>query len=115
MTGESVINAINRGRITISINGSPVILLDGDSKRLDLEVSGIVKANMRLSDFFEARMKRRSMLLKSTSLARRLIKKGWMLSLYDRGDQILTAGRFSRLGPYIRFNPKRLSRIRGII
>jgi len=52
MTGESVINAINRGRITISINGSPVILLDGDSKRLDLEVSGIVKANMRLSRLF---------------------------------------------------------------
>ena len=115
MIDERVLHAKERGKVTISVDGSPVLSLDGDTKSLDLEISGLKKTNIRISNILETKSGGGRILLRSTEAARRIVKNGWRFSLYDRGERLLTTSNIPRLGPYLRFNPLRLKRILGAL
>ncbi len=110
-----MLDAINQGAVTISMNGKPILSLDRDAKLLELEIVGIEEANLKLSDLFETKMTRGRILLKSSSFVRRLAKNGWKFSLYNKGEEILTASGLSRFGPRLHFNPLNLRQILKVI
>ncbi len=107
---------INKGKVTISINGTPIVSLDSGSKSFEVEISGLKQNDLKLSNLFEAKKKKGRMFLETSHLIRKLTKKGWSFSLYDRGDHLLTAGKSaSRPGPSLRFNPLKLKRILDVL
>lgn len=110
-----MIDAINQGAVTISMNGKPILSLDRDTKSLELEIVGLEEANLKLSDLFETKATKGRILLKSSSFVRRLAKNGWKFSLYDKGEEILTASGLSKFGPRLHFNPLKLRQILKVI
>ncbi len=113
--GEKMFDAINQGTVTLSINGKPILSLDGDTKSFELEMVGLEEANLKLSDLFETKTTRGKILLKSAGFVRRLAKNGWKFSLYDKGEEILTTRGLSRFGPRLHFNPLKLSQILKVV
>ncbi|GEM_PF-2090388 len=115
MIGEKLLDAINQGKVTISVDGKPVIAVDTTTKSLELEMAGLEKMNLKISSLFAAKTNKGKMLLQSSHLVKKFVKKGWSFSLYDRGERLLTAGGLSRFGPHLRFNPLRLRQILKVI
>ena len=111
MEGGSLLDAISKGKVTISVDGKPLMSLDKDSKSLDLEISGLERAGLKISDLFKARHGGKKSYLTSPAIIRKFVKNGWKFSLYDKGYRLITAGGTSRLGPRLRFSPLRLDRI----
>ncbi len=114
MINEGVLGAIRQGKVTISMDGNPVISVDSSSKSLELEISGLEKTKFKLSSLFEAKTVKGKIFLESSYLVKRLTKKGWSFSLYDKGERLLTAGT-SRFGSPLHFNPLKLRRILRIL
>jgi len=113
---EEMLDMINEGKVTISINGKPLVSLDSDSKSFEVEISGLKQNDFKLSNLFEVKKKKGEMFLETSDAVRKLTKKGWSFSLYDRGDHLLTAAKSaSKLGPILRFNPLKLRRILDVL
>ncbi len=106
-----MLDAINHGKITISVDGKPLMALDRDAKSLEIELSGLERINMRISGLFVAKKERGRVLVGSSDTVKRFVKNGWRFSLYDKGERLISAGGAARLGPRVRFNPLRLGRI----
>lgn len=116
LINERMLNIINEGKVTLSINGKPILLLDSDSKSFEIEISGLQQNDLKLSNLLEAKKSKRKVFLETSHLARKLIKNGWSFSLYDRGEQLLTAKkRLSKIGPRLYFNPLKLKRILDVL
>ncbi|MFZ1075954.1 MAG: hypothetical protein WAN47_00825 [Nitrosotalea sp.] len=115
MISERILNMVNKGKITISIDGKPIMSLDRNSKSLDLEISGVEKTNLKLSNLFEAKTIKGRMFLEASQLVKKFTKDGWMFSLYDRGERLLTTSTPSRFGLHLRFNPLKLRRILSVL
>ncbi len=110
-----MLDAISQGAVTISMNGKPILVVDADTKSLDLEMVGLVEANLKLFNLFETKMTRGKILFKSTRFVRKLTRNGWKFSLYDKGEEILAARGLSRFGPYLHFNPLKVRQILKVI
>ncbi|HJU14617.1 MAG TPA: hypothetical protein VJ792_09205 [Candidatus Nitrosotalea sp.] len=111
MEGGTLLDAISHGKVTISVDGKPLMALDTDSKSLDVEMAGLERLGLRISDLFLAGYRGKRVYLKSSGIVRKFVKNGWRFSLYDKGDRLVMAGGTSRFGPILRFNPLRLRRI----
>lgn len=115
MVGQKMLDAINQGRVTVSIDGKPVISLDGSTKSLGLDMAGLEGADLKISSLFQAKKSKGRVFLESSKIMRKIAKNGWKFSLYDKGEQILTTGSTSRLGPHLYFNPLKLRRMLRVI
>jgi hypothetical protein len=115
MISERMLDVINQGKVTISIDGKPVMALDINGKSLGFDISGLEKTHLKISSLFQAKTTKGRMFLESSQLMRKLVKNGWKFSLYDKGEQLLTASGPSRLGPRLRFNPLKLKRILRVV
>jgi hypothetical protein len=110
-----MLNMINKGKVTINIDGEPVMSLDRNSKSLELEITGFEKTNLKLSNLFEVKTIKGRVFLEASQLVKKCAKEGWMFSLYDRGERLLTTSTPSRFGLHLRFNPLRLRRILRVL
>lgn len=110
-----MLDAITKGRVIVSVDGKPVISVDSDSKSLELEVSGLEKASLKISSLFDKKTVSGRTLLEASHIVKKFTKKGWSFSLYDKGDQLLSTGPPSRFGMPLRFNPLKLRRILQIL
>lgn len=115
MLGERLLDAINQGKITISIDGKPIVSLDTSAKSLELEMSGLEKIDLKISNLFVTRTSRGKMFLHSSRLVKKFAKNGWNFSLYDKGERLVTAGGRSRFGPRLLFNPLKLKQILKVV
>ena len=111
MISESVLDSINQGKVTISVDGKPVMSLDRNAKSLELDMSGLERINMKISSLFVPKASKGKKFLESSHLVRKFTKNGWRFSLYDKGEHLLTASGLSRFGPRLQFNPLKLKRI----
>ena len=108
MPNGGILDLIDRGKITVVVDGSPLVSVDGDLRSLDLEVSGLERTGLKLSHLIMARKSSGRVLLESSRLVKRFVKKGWKISLYDRGEHLLSAGRRSNFGTRLWFNPLKI-------
>ncbi|MGB6464363.1 MAG: hypothetical protein WBF38_09100 [Nitrosotalea sp.] len=115
MISERMLNMINKGKVAISIDGKPVMSLDRNSKSLELEISGFEKTNLKLSSLFEPRTIKGGIFLEASQLVKKFTKDGWMFSLYDRGERLLTTSTPSRFGLHLSFNPLKLKQILRVL
>jgi hypothetical protein len=113
---EGTLNMISEGKVSICINGRPVVSLDGDSKSFEVEISGLKENDLKISNLIEARKSKKRLLLGTSALLRKMTKNGWSFSLYDKGEWLLTTGKpASKIGRHIHFNPLRLKRILDVL
>ncbi len=110
-----MLDSIDRGRVTVSVDGKPVLSLDSDAKFVEFEMAGLEKINLKISNLFVAKAGRGRKILESSHIVRKFTKNGWRFSLYDKGEHLLTACGLSRFGPHLRFNPLKLRRILKVI
>lgn len=115
MLDETVLNSIRRGRITVNIDGKPVMCLDKSSNSFELEMTGLEKMSLKLSDLFVAKTNKGKMLLQSSKQIINLAKKGWKFSIYDKGERLLSVGGLSRFGPHLRISPLGLRRLLRVV
>ncbi|MGI0047257.1 MAG: hypothetical protein ACREBB_08725 [Nitrosotalea sp.] len=115
MIGGKILDAINQGKVTISIDGKPVMSLDRNAKSLELEISGLEKTNLKISNLFKTKTVKGKMLLESSYLVKKFTKNGWRFSLYDKGERLLTTSTPSKFGSPLHFNPLKLRRILRIL
>lgn len=102
---------IPAGKVTVSVGSRPLATLDADRKMLDLEVSGIEEAGVRLSDLVKIRTGAEA-LQKSMRVSGTLSRLGWKLNLYADGDRVLSMGSgVSRLTGHISVSPRRLRKL----
>lgn len=76
MIGKRLRDTINQGKVTISIDGKPVISLDTDAKSLELEMSCLEKMNLKISNLFVTKTSRGRIFLQSSRLVKKICKKG---------------------------------------
>lgn len=110
-----MLDMISRGRVTISVDGKPAILVDGNSKSFELEMAGLEKSSFKLSNLFEKKMIKGKILLETSQIVKKFAKKGWSFSLYDNGDKLLSSGAHSIFDMPLHFNPLKLKRILQIL
>lgn len=115
MLDGKMLDSISQGRITINIDGKPVMCLDKDSKSFELEMTGLEKINMRFPGLFVPKANRGKMLLESSQQIAKFVKSGWTFSIYDKGERLLSVGGPSKFRPQLRINPLRLRRLLKII
>lgn len=115
MIDYGALDMITKGKVTISVDGNPIMSVDSNTKSLDLEASGLEKASLRISSLFEKKTVKGMVLLEASHLAKKFAKKGWSFSLYDKGDRLLSTSYPSRLGFSLHFNPLKLRRILRIL
>jgi hypothetical protein len=100
------------GKATVSLGGRPLLSVDADAKALDLEADGMGEAGLRLSDLIKLQEGHGGVVEGSIHVARALSRLGWKLTLYERGDKVLSMGRSaSRLTGRISVNPLRLKKL----
>jgi hypothetical protein len=100
------------GKATVSVGGRPLLSVDADMKALDLEADRMGEAGLRLSDLIKLEQGRGGVVEGSIHVAKALSRLGWKLSLYERGDEVLSMGRgVSRLTGRISVNPLRLKKL----
>ena len=85
MFSRAMLDAVRKGRVTVSVDGTPLVLLDRDSKSLEVDASGLEKMDMKISDLFVADNTASGRArLKASLLVKKFAKNGWSFSLYDR-------------------------------
>lgn len=103
------------GVLTVGVNGLPLLKVDAESRSVDVEAAGVKEYGIKLSKVIQLESGQkgvRGLLKGSESTAKGLSKKGWRLTLYDKGSSILTMGRGgSRLTGYVRANPMKIRKI----
>jgi hypothetical protein len=99
--------------MTVSVNGTPSVVLDIDSKSLNLEAKGVKKSGLKLLNVTQEKGRGVLGLLKtSQSTAKKLSEMGWKVTLYDGRNVVLSMGSgASRLTGNIYVNPLKLRRI----
>lgn len=114
-TIADLLQMFDAGRLTVSVNGLPTLSVDADSKSLGLEARGVKESGLKLSTMIRAEGQGigiAGLLNGAESIARTLSEKGWKMTLYDRGDRILTMGRgVSALTGHVGTSPLKLRRI----
>jgi hypothetical protein len=110
-----ILSLFESGTLTIGVSGVPLLKVDAEARNLELDASGVKESGLKLSKIMEIQGGQKGFvgLMKgSESTARGLSEKGWKLTLYDKGSEILTLGRgVSRLTGYVHANPLKLRRI----
>lgn len=103
------------GKLTINIDGKPLVKLSADSKSLDVEGNRIKECGIPLGKVVELESGRggvAGLVSGSRNSAKRLSDQGWKLDLYDEGDKLATLGRgTSRLLGHISANPTKVKRL----
>ena len=115
MIDGRILDSITQGKVTISVDGKPIMSVDSNSKSLELEVSGLESASLKISSLFEKKMVRGKILFEASQMAKKFAKKGWSFSVYDKGDRLLSTGSHSMFGTSLHFNPLKLRRILRIL
>jgi len=104
-----MLSGLSSGGITVTIEGYPLLSIDSHDRTMALEVQGAKQAGIRLRDLVRLEAPGEGMLRGSESVAKRLSSIGWNLTLYDRGERILTLGSgASRLTGHVSVNPLKL-------
>ncbi len=70
-----MLDVINQGTVTISINGKPILSLDRDSKSLGLEASGLEEGKLKISNLFKTKNSKGRIFLESSSLMKKSQKR----------------------------------------
>jgi hypothetical protein len=101
------------GGMTLSVNGTPSVVVDVDSKSLNLEAKGVKKSGLKLLNVTQEKGRGVLGLLKtSQSTAKKLSEMGWKVTIYDGRNVVLSMGSgVSRLTGHIYVNPLKLRTI----
>jgi len=106
-----LLGLVPSGKATVSMGGRPLLSVDADLKALDLEADGMGDAGLRLTDLVKLQGQG-GLVEGSMHVAGALSRLGWKLTLYERGDKVLSMGSgVSRLTGRISVNPLRLKRL----
>lgn len=104
------------GKATVSVGGRPLLSVDADARAMNLEADGMSEAGLRLSDLIKLKEGHGGAVEVSLHVARALSRLGWKLTLYERGDEVLSMGSgVSRLTGRIRVNPLRLKKLLEVL
>lgn len=110
------LSLLSAGRLTVTLGGNPLLSARCGEKELDVDVSGAKEAGLALSKVVRLEGGGRNVLRGSESVAAKLSRLGWKLTLYDRKSRILTMGHgVSRLTGRVRVNPLRLKKLLGAL
>ncbi|MGA2664832.1 MAG: hypothetical protein ABSF83_07815 [Nitrososphaerales archaeon] len=111
-----LLSGLSSGGITVTIEGCPLLSIDSRDRAMALEVQGAKQAGIRLRDLVSMEAPGEGILRGSETIARRLSSIGWNLTLYDRGDRILTLGSgVSRLTGHVSVNPLKLRGLADVL
>jgi hypothetical protein len=103
---------VKAGGLTAALNGLPVVTVDAESRSLDVEAQGVKECGISLSTIVAPEGGRFSEIIGARSVARRLAKKGWTLTLYYKGSELMRMGsEVSVLTGHIRANPLKLRKV----
>jgi len=103
---------ISSGKVTVTVGGYPFLSIRSDDKELDVDLSGVKRARVSLSNIIKLEAGNEGILRTSERMARKLSGLEWRLTLYDTGKQIFMMGRgVSRLTGHIKVNPLGLKRL----
>ena len=104
------------GKATVSVGGRPLLSVDADARALDLDTDGLGEAGLRLSDLIKLQEGHEGKIEGSMHVAEALSRLGWILTLYERGDEVLSMGRgVSRLTGRISVKPLRLRKLLDLL
>ena len=84
---DTILPAFSSGRFSVTANGFPALSLDCGSRSLDLEARGVEESGFKLSQVVGHRGGLARLLKDSETVARKLAREGWTLTLYDRGSE----------------------------
>jgi hypothetical protein len=112
LTVLDLLSLVSSGKAAITIGGRPLLSVQSDGRLVDVELEGIKEAGVTLSRIIRLEVGDANMLRGSESIARKLSHLGWRLTLYEKGDKVLTMGYgVSRLTGHISANPLKLKRL----
>ena len=104
------------GKATVSVGGRPLLSVDADARALDLDTDGLGEAGLRLSDLIKLQEGNEGKIEGSMHVAEALSRLGWKLTLYEKGDEVLSMGRgVSRLTGRISVKPLRLRKLLDLL
>jgi hypothetical protein len=107
-----LLSVLKSGRITITVDGQPLLLVRSEERELDLENSGVMKTGLTLTRIIKLGEGDTNILRGAESMAEELSRLGWRATLYDDEEKILVMGRdVSRLTAHISTNPLKLRRL----
>lgn len=107
-----LLSLLSSGGITVTVGGYPLLSINTGEKAIDMEVQGVKEAGLKLSTMIELEERDANALRASESLASKLSKLGWKLTLYDKGNRLLAVGSgISRLTAHVSVNPLQLRRL----
>lgn len=113
-----LLSVFEAGTVTISVNNFPLAKIDGETKTLDVELSGVREAGLKLGDFIESEGADGNpieAIKRSSKFARNLKDDGWSLRVYEGDSSVLTMGRgVSSLTGFVWLNPLKLGRLLGL-
>lgn len=105
------------GSFALSVNGVPTLVVDAESKAVNLEAKGVKKSGFKLLNIVKENGAGVIEILKtSESTAKKLSETGWKVTVYDENKVVLSMGSaVSRLTGYIHVNPLKLRTILEIV
>lgn len=117
-----MLSNVEKGNITMIVNGKPLLSVDAASKSLGVEMSGITETGLKVGDLLGFEMKKGAIagagmigkLREAEGVAKELNEKDWNLTLYSKGEKVLAMGRgVSRLTGHIHLNPSKAFELMG--
>ena len=103
------------GTLSIKVDGLPLLKVDAESKSVDVEGPRVKECGIPLSKLIELEAGRKGVigfLSGSRATAGRLSKKGWRLTLYDNGSELVRIGKgTSRLTGHVSVKPTKVRKI----
>ena len=110
-----ILRMFDAGTVTVTANGLPLLSLDAATRSLGIEENGVKESGLELSTIVKAGGRGggvTGLLRGAESFAKGLADNGWRVTLYDRGDTVLSAGHgVSRLTGYVSASPLKLRKI----
>jgi hypothetical protein len=107
-----ILGFFSAGTLTVTVGGYPLLSVRSDQREVDLEVEGVQRAGLSLSELIKLEEEGKGTLITSEHIAKKLSSIRWRLTLYDRGSRILTMGSgVSRMTGRVRVNPLKLKRL----
>lgn len=111
---------LSNGRLTVTVNGVPLVEIDAECKRLRIEAKGMKASGLTLSAIITKSEDQGGgvpgLLKRAKSSAKRLSEDGWGLTLYDGADRVLAMGYgVSRVTGYVSASPLKLRRLLEIL
>jgi hypothetical protein len=107
-----LLSFLSSGGITVTVGGYPLLTIKSAEKAMEMEVQGVREAGLKLSTMIEQEEQDSNVLRASESLAGKLSKLGWRLTLYDKGNRLLAVGSgISRLTAHVSINPLQLRKL----